>query len=112
MAYVGVGSGAAAALIAAARRPHAVAAVICRSGEPDLAANEIHSVRTPTLFLVGGTDAQGIASSRRAFEQLECERDLIFIPGAGHLLDDPASNTQMQQAILRWLNTHVPANRE
>lgn len=108
-AYVGVGTGAAAALVAASRRPERVAAVICRNGCPDLAGKDLAYVRAPTLLIAGGEDAEGLASNQRAYAQLQGPRDLLVIPGAGHLLDDPSSIRELEQAILRWLDMHVAA---
>jgi len=108
VAYVGVGSGAAAALIAASRRPMYVKAVICRSGTPDLAGKELALVRAPTLFVVGSGDRAGVESNQRAYNQMpDCERDLVVIPGGSHLLDEPTSTEQLQRSILRWLNMYV-----
>jgi putative phosphoribosyl transferase len=108
VAYIGVGTGAAAALIAASRRPASVAAVICRGGRPDLAESaDIAMVRSPTLLIVGGDDAPGVASNRQAYAQLTCERDLLVVSGAGHLLDDHTTMRQTERAILRWLNQFV-----
>src|SRR5262249_28670219 len=52
----GASTGAAAALIAAARRPHLVAAVVSRGGRPDLAGEALREARAPTLLIVGGHD--------------------------------------------------------
>lgn len=108
VAYIGIGSGAAAALIAASRRPVYVKAVICRSGTPDLAGKDLALVRAPTLFVVGSGDRAGVESNQRAYNQMpQCERDLVVIPGGSHLLDEPASIQQLQRSILRWLNMYV-----
>src|SRR5512139_2028463 len=52
----GASTGAAAALVAAARLPHRVGAVVSRGGRPDLARDALDRVRTPTLLIVGGAD--------------------------------------------------------
>lgn len=53
---LGASTGAAAALVAAAERPRAVAAVVSRGGSPDLAGSALRQVRAPTLLIVGGLD--------------------------------------------------------
>jgi len=53
----GASTGAAAALIAAARRPDDVQAVVSRGGRPDLAGAALPIVRAPTLLIVGGNDS-------------------------------------------------------
>jgi len=98
-------------LIAAARRPQYVSAVICRSGLPDLAEREISQVRSPTLLIVGGEDKTAVTSNRRAYELLRCQRDLLVVRGAGHLLDEPTSVELTNKAVLRWLDMHVKTPR-
>src|ERR1017187_8530446 len=51
--YFGASTGSAAALIAAAKRPNVVQAVVSRGGRPDLAEDALASVRAPTLLIVG-----------------------------------------------------------
>lgn len=52
----GSSTGAAAALIAAARRANVVEAVVSRGGRPDLAGEALPHVVAPTLLIVGGED--------------------------------------------------------
>jgi len=52
----GASTGAAAALIAAASQPTRVRAVVSRGGRPDLAADALEAVQTPTLLIVGSDD--------------------------------------------------------
>ena len=54
--YFGASTGAAAALVAAARHPGMVTAVVSRGGRPDLAGALLPKVAAPTLLLVGGAD--------------------------------------------------------
>src|SRR6185437_6107281 len=54
--YFGASTGAGAALVAAAERPDAVAAIVSRGGRPDLAGPSLGAVRAPTLLIVGGAD--------------------------------------------------------
>ena len=48
----GASTGAAAALVAAARMPGAVGAVVSRGGRPDLAGEQLSQVSAPTLLIV------------------------------------------------------------
>ena len=54
--YFGASTGAAAALVAAARMP-AVAAVVSRGGRPDMAGSLLGDVRAPTLLIVADATA-------------------------------------------------------
>jgi dienelactone hydrolase len=56
--YFGASTGAAAALVAAAKRSDDVGAVVSRGGRPDLADEALEGVRAPTLLVVGGTTSR------------------------------------------------------
>jgi dienelactone hydrolase len=56
VALFGVGTGAAAALVAAAERREATHAVISRAGRPDLAGEALPHVEAPALLIVGEAD--------------------------------------------------------
>ncbi len=57
--YFGASTGAAAAIVAATRRPDVIGAIVSRGGRPDLAGPALPRVRAPTLLIVGGNDVQG-----------------------------------------------------
>jgi putative phosphoribosyl transferase len=54
--YFGASTGAAAALVAAAELPEAIAAIVSRGGRPELAVQALRRVQAPTLLIVGGED--------------------------------------------------------
>lgn len=88
---IGAGTGAGAALVAAARRPAQVDAVVCRGGRPDLAAGWLDQVEAATLLIVGGADAHVAGLNQKALDRLSgCERELVVIPGG----DAPVSRTR------------------
>ncbi|WP_349643787.1 phosphoribosyltransferase family protein [Bradyrhizobium sp. LMTR 3] len=99
--YFGASTGAAAALVAAADRQN-VAAVVSRGGRPDLAGNALHAVRAPTLLIVGGADLPVIPLNRSAFAELSCEKDLVIVPKATHLFEEPGALEQVTQYATRW----------
>jgi putative phosphoribosyl transferase len=104
--YFGASTGAGAALVAAAERPDVVSAVVSRGGRPDLAGPALARVQAPTLLIVGGYDLQVIQLNRVAFAQLHCEKQLVIVPGATHLFEEPgtldevAIGTRMVRALL------------
>jgi putative phosphoribosyl transferase len=89
--YFGASTGAAAALVAAAERPAVVGAVVWRGGRPDLAGPALPRVQAPTLLIVGGNDLQVIELNRLAFQQLRSEKQLVIVPGATHLFEEPGA---------------------
>src|SRR5665213_2753545 len=91
LGYFGASTGAAAALVAAAALPTTVAAIVSRGGRPDLAGVHLREVRAPTLLIVGGADTQVITLNRRAMESLRVENELVIVPGATHLFEEPGA---------------------
>jgi pimeloyl-ACP methyl ester carboxylesterase len=98
----GASTGAAAALIAAARRPDAVAAVVSRGGRPDLAAGSLSRVKAPTLLIVGGYDDVVIGLNEEAFAMLGCEKRLEIVPGATHLFEEPGTLDAVIEFAAAW----------
>lgn len=108
----GASTGAAAALVAAARRPGPVAAVVSRGGRPDLAGQYLRSVRQPTLLIVGEHDPQVIELNRQAMRRLPSEARLEIIPGASHLFEEPGTLDQVARLATEWFSQHLrPAPR-
>jgi putative phosphoribosyl transferase len=100
--YFGASTGAGAALQAAAREPQKVHAVVSRGGRPDLAGSYLSQVAAPTLLLVGGDDGPVIDMNREALTGLTCPKELIIVPGAGHLFEEPGTLEQVAEQALRW----------
>ena len=103
----GASTGAAAALVLAARRPGAVTAVVSRGGRADLAGDELERVRAPTLLIVGALDEQVLALNREAIRRLQAETKLELVPGATHLFPEPGALEQVAQLARDWLIRHL-----
>ena len=107
--YFGASTGAAAALVAAAERPELVGAVVSRGGRPDLAGARLGDVRAPTLLIVGGEDYQVLQLNRAAAHALRCPKQLVVIPGATHLFEEPGTLEAAAQHAAGWFRTHLGA---
>ena len=103
----GASTGAAAALIAAANRPHRVRAVVSRGGRPDLAADAIGQVLAPTLLLVGGADTAVLDLNQAASGRLRAAHQLIAIPGASHLFEEEGALDQVVAQSTDWFRRHL-----
>jgi putative phosphoribosyl transferase len=103
----GASTGAAAALIVAAERPQRVAAVISRGGRPDLATHALARVRAPTLLIVGRRDGEVIRLNRYAQSQLAGESELVIVPGAGHLFEEPGALEKVAALARDWFRAHL-----
>lgn len=104
--YFGGSTGAAAALIAAARRPAQIAAVVSRGGRPDLAASSLASVRAPTLFIVGGIDTWVLKANREAAARMVAPHRVDVIPGASHLFEEPGALDEVARLAASWFADH------
>jgi putative phosphoribosyl transferase len=107
--YFGASTGAAAALAAAAVRPDVVGAVVSRGGRPDLAGAALIHVRAPTLLIVGENDGQVIELNRAALAQLRCEKQLMIVPGATHLFEEPGALDEVARLACDWFQRHLIA---
>jgi putative phosphoribosyl transferase len=105
--YFGASTGAAAALVAAAVRPDVVNAVVSRGGRPDLAGAALMHVRAPTLLIVGGNDGQVIQLNRAALAELRCEKQLMIVPGATHLFEEPGALDEVARLARDWFHRHL-----
>lgn len=107
LGYFGASTGAAAALVAAARAPDLVGAVVSRGGRPDLAGEYLPSVKAPTLLIVGGDDDGVIQLNADALADLRCPKQLEIIPGATHLFPEPGTLEEVARLAQEWFSRYL-----
>ncbi|MGE3781551.1 MAG: phosphoribosyltransferase, partial [Alphaproteobacteria bacterium] len=105
--YFGASTGAGAALVAAAAPRSPARAIVSRGGRPDLAGTALQAVTAPTQLIVGSLDMQVIELNRAAYHQLTAEKELIVVPGAGHLFEEPGTLAEVQRHAIRWFRRHL-----
>ena len=110
--YFGASTGAAAALIAAVERPDVVRAIVSRGGRPDLAGGVLKRVRAPTLLIVGGRDYPVIDMNRDALAKLAAEKEMIIVPGATHLFEEPGALEEAARLATDWFVRHIKQEHE
>lgn len=103
----GASTGAAAALVAAARLGDRVAAVVSRGGRPDLAGEALDKVAAPTLLIVGGSDTEVIELNRQALARLKATKELRIVPGAGHLFSESGALDVVMAHTDDWFLRHL-----
>lgn len=108
--YFGAGTGAAAALVAAVRRPDVVKAVVSRGGRPDLAGCSLRAAPAATLLIVGGMDRAVIPANQEAFDQLGVkEKRLETVAGATHLFEEPGAVERVAGLACDWFSRYLAA---
>jgi len=105
--YFGASTGAGAALVAAAKRPQKVGAIVSRGGRPDLAGDALPLVEAPTLLIVGGNDEPVIGMNKEAFAQMRVEKRLEIVPRATHLFEEPGALEKVAQLAASWFAHHL-----
>jgi len=105
--YFGASTGAAAALQAAVTFGATIGAVVSRGGRPDLAMAALDRVESPTLLIVGGLDDVVIELNRQAYERLKAEKQLVIVPGATHLFEEPGTLEEVARLAANWFKGHL-----
>jgi putative phosphoribosyl transferase len=110
--YFGASTGAAAALVAAARRDD-ISAVVSRGGRPDLAGQSLEQVEAATLLIVGARDGVVVELNDEAFGRLHLASDkrLAIVPGATHLFEEPGKLEEVSRLASDWLVRHLAGSR-
>lgn len=103
----GASTGGGAALVAAARRPDRVDAIVSRGGRPDLAADDLPLVRAPTRLIVGGRDDIVIQLNQQAMCRMKAPVQLEIVPGASHLFEEPGTLGQVAELSRDWFARHL-----
>ena len=105
----GASTGAAAALVAAVKRPDLVRSVVSRGGRPDLAGEALKKVKAPTMLIVGGYDDAVLVLNQQAKDQMTCEVVLKVVPRATHLFEESGALAQVADFAAGWFWTTLKA---
>jgi pimeloyl-ACP methyl ester carboxylesterase len=108
----GASTGAAAAIVAAARLGGRVGAIVSRGGRADLAGDALDQVLTPTLLIAGGFDYDVIELNKYALARLRGPKALEIIPRAGHLFAEPGALDAVVQQAVDWFERHLDTRLE
>ena len=108
----GASTGAAAALVAAARAPQRVGAIVSRGGRPDLADEYLVAVEAPTLLIVGQRDPVVLELNRSASRRLSGLHRIEVVPAASHLFEEPGALDRVASLAADWFVEHLTDVRE
>jgi putative phosphoribosyl transferase len=85
---------------------------VSRGGRPDLASARLAAVRAPTRLIVGGRDTAVLDLNREAAARFVCRHDVIVIPGATHLFEEPGTLDAAAAHARDWFVEHLAAGRK
>ena len=107
LGYFGASTGAAAAVLAACQQGHRVGAIVSRGGRPDLAQDALRMLVSPTLLIVGGHDEVVLELNRQAAGKISCEHELMVVPGASHLFEEPGALDLVAELAAGWFSKYL-----
>lgn len=102
IAYFGASTGAAAAIMAAAKCKNDVCAIVSRGGRVDLATAELSELDVPTLLIVGENDDFVVELNEVALKKINCIKQLSIIPKATHLFEEPGTLEEVAIQATNW----------
>jgi len=111
IAFFGASTGGAAALVAAAELGEVVSSVVSRGGRPDLAADRLRDVVSPTMLIVGSRDPIVFGLNAEARAAFKCEARLEVVIGATHLFEEPGALDEVVRLAAGWFGMHWRADR-
>jgi putative phosphoribosyl transferase len=98
----GAGAGAEAALVAVAKEPKLVEAVVVRAGQLDTVPTlTLASIHVPVLLVVGSRDGNVLSANRDALAHL-ASADLAVVPGATDLFGEPGALEAVARLAADW----------
>ncbi len=110
LGYFGASTGSAATLVAASDQDinQNIAAIVSRSGRPDLAIQSLPIVKTPTLFIVGEKDSKKIIQRNEdALDKIGSDKKkLIIVPQATHLFEEKGTLEQVGKLASGWFRCY------
>lgn len=107
--YFGASTGAASALMAAAVLGTKIKAVVSRGGRPDLAMRNLQEVKSAVRLIVGALDQPVIGMNEVSFNALASakDKDLVIIPGATHLFEEPGKLEEVAEVAASWMEKYL-----
>ena len=109
LALLCAGTGSAAGVQLAARRPDAIRAVVSIAGRPDLAGAAMARVRAPSLFVVGSEDpvAHGFTRTMLEIMPRDVAHRLEVVRGVGPRFEEGPAAARAAELAIAWLDAHL-----
>jgi len=81
--------------------------VVSRGGRVDLAEPSLARVHAASLFIVGSRDLEVLELNRAAAARLQCEHQLVVVPGASHLFEEHGTLEEVARLAGDWFVRHL-----
>jgi putative phosphoribosyl transferase len=62
----------------------------------------LHLVQAPTLLIIGGDDRPVISLNEIAYAKLRAPKELIIVPKASHLFEEPGALDRVAELARDW----------
>lgn len=105
--YLGSGTAAAGALVAASRLRSAVGALVAYAPRLELTGGAIALLEAPTLLIVPEQDRELIALCHAAREAMQCESRVALAPGRSPLALAESAREPLAALIIDWFARHI-----
>lgn len=63
------------------------------------------------MLIVGGNDVPVIELNENAYARLPCEKDMVIVPGATHLFEEPGALDEVVRHATGWFVAHLARRR-
>ncbi len=60
------------------------------------------------MLIVGGDDSPVIRMNEEALALLSCPKELVIVPGATHLFEEPGTLEEVAGLARRWFLRYIP----
>jgi len=108
--YLGIGTGAAAAIKAAVQLKAIVTSLMTISGRLDLVEKELTHLKCPVLLIAAELDFQGLKINEKALNKITALKQLAVIPGASRLFEESGRLDEVKEITVDWLRKHLPVS--
>lgn len=108
LGFLGLGTGAASAMQAAAQLNSIIKALVSYGGRTDLVdADELKDIHCPVFFIAGELDFHTLKLNRDTMSELNCTKQLMVVPGATHLIEEPGKMELATKGTISWFNKYL-----
>jgi hypothetical protein len=70
-------------------------------------AEALNDIQAPTLLIVGGNDEIVIQLNRSAYTRLTGIKDLVIVPHATHLFEEPGTLAEVANLAIQWFKRYL-----